>query len=111
MIRRILTMAFCLALLLAPVAQAELSFSGGTATATSATVTINASTLVVVNDSTSYSMYIRVFWEGETAGAATTSNVEIKKGEGFEFSRQLNIASISLVCASGQTAVYRLIYW
>lgn len=111
MIRRVLALAFTLALVFAPLAQAELSFTSVSASSTSQTTTINAGTLVVINDSTSYSIYVRIFWEGETAAAATTAYTEIKKGEAFEFSRTLSIAAISIVCATSQTATVRLIYW
>lgn len=110
MIRRVLAVAVVV-LCLAGGAYAELGFTSVSATATSQTTTINAGTLVVINDSTSYSVYIRVFWEGETAAAATTAYTEVKKGESFTFSRELSIAAISIVCASGESATVRLVYW
>jgi hypothetical protein len=99
-----------LLLSVASAAVAELGFTRVSAVETAQTSTINAATLLVVNDGAS-EVYVRVFWEGETVSAATTSSTEIKSGEGFTFSRTLNIQAISIVCATGETATVRLIYW
>jgi hypothetical protein len=112
--RRILVLAALLALV-GGLAQAELSYTKVTANTSATMTTINAGSLTVVNDGAS-SIYVRVFWEGETtvdsvgtALAATASNAEIKSGEALEFSKELSIKAISIVSASSSTV--RLYYW
>jgi len=93
---------------MAPVLNAELQGQTVSANTTSQTITIGYSSLTVVNDG-SGSIYVRVFWEGETAAAATTSHREIKSGEGFEFHQTMQISAISILSAS--TSTVRLFYW
>ena len=104
--RTIAALALVLALVV-PV-NAELQGQTVSATTTSQTVTIGYSTLTVVNDGAS-AIYVRVFVEGETSAAATTSSREIKSGEGFTFSRSMQISAISILSASASTV--RLFYW
>jgi hypothetical protein len=101
-----------LGLVLALVIPVNAELQGQTVSAVdvSQTITIGYSTLTVVNDGAN-EVYVRVFWEGETSAAATTSSREIKSGEGFTFSKGLQISAISIVCASGETATVRLFYW
>ena len=87
---------------------AELGGQTVSANTTSQTITIGYSSLTVVNDGAG-SIYVRVFVEGETAAAATTSSREIKSGEGFDFNRQMQISAISILSAS--TSTVRLFYW
>jgi len=112
--KRILVLAAVL-VLVGGLAQAELSYTKVTANTTSTQTAINAGSLTVVNDGAS-SIYVRVFWEGETivdsqgvALTATASNAEIKSGEALEFSKELSIQAISIVSASSSTV--RLYYW
>ena len=107
MIKRILMLA-CVLALLAPVVNAELGGQTVSANTSSQTITIGYSSLTVVNDGAS-SIYVRVFVEGETTADATTSSREIKSGEGFDFSRQMQIKAISILSASASTV--RLFYW
>lgn len=107
--KAILALAIVLALVTS--ASAELGFTRVAVIAAGANnVTVNASTLTVVNDGAN-EVYVRVFWEGETVADATTSSVEIKSGEGFTFSKTMNIKAISLICAAAETATVRLFYW
>ena len=115
MLKRILALAAVLALVLAPVAQAELTYTKVLATTPSTQTAINAGALTIVNDGAS-SIYVRIFWEGEdtvsavgTALAATATNAEIKSGEALEFSRNLSIKAVAIVSAS--TSTVRLYYW
>jgi len=110
MIKRILVFGLSL-LLLGGLVYAEAGFQSIAATATSQTATVGGHTVLIINDSTSYSVYVRVFNEGETAAAATTSYIEIKKGEGIEFTRETAVSAVSLICATSQSATVRLIYW
>jgi hypothetical protein len=103
-------MALALTLALVIPVNAELQGQTVSAVDVSQTITIGYSTLTVVNDGAN-EVYVRVFWEGETSAAATTSSREIKSGEGFTFSKDMQIKSISIVCASGETATVRLFYW
>lgn len=109
MIKRILALA-CVLALAAPVVKAELGGQTVSANSTSQTITIGYSALTMVNDG-SNEVYVRIFWEGETTGDATTSHREIKSGEGFSFEKSFQIKAISIVCASGETATVRLFYW
>jgi len=110
MIKRILAFGLSV-LLLGGLVYAEAGFQSISATATSQTATVGGRTLLIINDSTSYSVYVRVFNEGETAAAATTSYIEVKKGEGLAFSRDLGVSAVSLICAASESASVRLIYW
>ena len=102
-------LALGLVLALVTAADAELGFTRVGATSVAATTTnVNASTLTIVNDGAS-AIYVRVFWEGETVADATVNSPEIKSGEGFTFSRTLNIKAISILSASSSTV--RLFYW
>ena len=105
--KRILMALALVAALVVPV-NAELGGQTVSANTTSQTITIGYSSLTVVNDG-SGSIYVRVFVEGETAAAATSSHREIKSGEGFDFSRQMQISAISILSAS--TSTVRLFYW
>ena len=105
--KRILTALALVLALVAPV-NAELQGQTVTANTTSQTITIGYSTLTVVNDGAS-TIYVRVFVEGETSAAATTSSREIKSGEGFTFNRAMQISAISILSASASTV--RLFYW
>lgn len=109
MIKRLLTLA-CVLALVVPAVHAELQGQTVTATQASQTITIGYSTLNVVNDGAG-EIFVRVFWEGETEAAATTSSHEIKSGEGFTFSKEMQIKSISIICSTGETATVRLKYW
>lgn len=108
--KRFLMLACVLALLSPVPLSAELQGQTVSANSTSQTITIGYSTLLVVNDGAN-EIYVRVFWEGETAAAATTSSREIKSGEAFTFSKQMQVASISIVCAAAETATVRLFFW
>lgn len=108
--RRLISLA--LLILAAATAYAELSYTQVSAVATSQTVTINASNLSICNDDTTNEIYIRIFVEGETPSAATTSSTRIKANEGcWGFRKDFNISAVSIVCASAETATVRLIYW
>jgi hypothetical protein len=100
--------AILLLILLASSVQAELGYQKSAAVTTAQTYNINAPTLLVINDGAS-SIFIRVFWEGETVSAATVNSTEVKTGEGMQFSRTLNIKAISILSESSSTV--RLIYW
>lgn len=95
--------------LLAAGAWAELGYTKVLVDSTSKTTDINAGTLVVVNDGAN-EVYARVFWSGETSAASTSTRAEIKSGESFTFSKE-NVKSISLICATSETATVRLFYW
>lgn len=101
-------MALALVLALVTSVNAELGGQTVSANTSSQTITIGYSSLTVVNDGAS-SIYVRVFVEGEDTAAATTSSREIKSGEGFDFSRQMQIKAISILSASASTV--RLFYW
>ena len=105
--KRILMALALVAALVVPV-NAELQGQTVSANTSSQTITIGYSSLTVVNDGAS-SIYVRVFVEGETTADATTSSREIKSGEGFDFSRQMQIKAISILSASASTV--RLFYW
>ena len=105
--KRILMALALVAALVTPV-NAELGGQTVTANTTSQTITIGYSSLTVVNDGAS-AIYVRIFVEGEDTAAATTSHREIKSGEGFDFSRQMQIKAISILSASASTV--RLFYW
>ena len=105
--RRLIALAMCL-MLMGASAWAELRSTKLTVSSTAASnVTIGAGTLTVVNDGAS-SIYIRVFWTGETTSNATTSSPEIKPGESLAFSKA-GIDSVSIISAS--SSVVRLFYW
>jgi hypothetical protein len=91
-------------------ARSELRNSTFTATGLSQTITVNAGEVFIVNDDSTNSIYVRIFESDETPAAATTSNFEIKKAEGFTFSRPGGIKAISIVTASAAVAG-RLSYW
>lgn len=110
MIRRPLIVALVLALL-AVVANAELGGQTVTATATAQTVTVSGNTVLIVNDDTANSIYVRVFNSLETPADATTSSPEIKFGEGFSYSSTMGIKAVSVVCAATKTASVRFHYW
>ena len=102
-------LALAIVLALVTTADAELGFTRVLATSAGATTTtINAGSLLVINDGASV-IYVRVFWQGETAADATTSSAEIKSTEGFTFSKTSSVASISILSASSSTV--RLFYW
>lgn len=88
---------------------AEAVGSQGTASTASVTVNVNAESCVVHNDSTSVSLWVRVFWEGETPAAATAAvpSVEIKYGTAYEFKKSMGVRAVSLITASS-TAAYRI---
>ena len=105
--RRLTALALCL-MLMGASAWAELRSTKLTVSSTAASnVLIGAGTLTVVNDGAS-SIYIRVFWTGETTSDATTSSPEIKSGESFSFTKA-GIGSVSILSAS--SSVVRLYYW
>lgn len=110
--RRVILAILALALALSTTASSELLGREIGAVATSQTFTINASTLLVINDGAN-EIYVRVFWEGETSAdaVANASTPQIKSGEGFTYSKTFNVAAISIICASGETATVRLQYW
>ena len=101
-------LALGLVLALVATASAELRHTKLSATTSPGTTTINAGTLQVINDGSS-SIYVRVFWEGETPADATVNSFEIKNGEGFTFSKATSVSAISVVSAS--TSSVRLAYW
>ena len=101
-------LALGLVLALVATASAELRNTTLSSTTASGTTTINAGSLLVINDG-SGSIYVRVFWEGETPADATASNTEIKSGESMTFSKTSSVAAISVVSAS--TSTVRLVYW
>lgn len=107
--RAILALALVLALVPC-LTHAEAVGAAGTASSASATVTINAPSVIVHNDSTSVSIWVRVFWEGETPAAATAAvpSVEIKYGEAYQFNKSMSIKAVSLITAS-DTAAYRIV--
>jgi hypothetical protein len=105
----IVALAVVLALL-AQTANAELQTQTISANAGSQTVSIGYGTLTIVNDGSS-AIFVRVFWEGETAAAATTSSPQIKSGEGFTFYKSMGISAVSIVTAASGSATVRLIYW
>ena len=101
-------LALGLVLALVATASAELRYTKLSSTTAAGTTTINAGTLLVINDGAS-SIYVRVFWEGETAADATVNNTEIKSGESMTFSKTVSVSAISVVSASASTV--RLVYW
>ena len=101
-------LALGLVLALVATASAELRYTKLSSTTAAGTTTINAGTLLVINDGAS-SIYVRVFWEGETPADATTGSTEIKSGESMTFSKTSSVAAISVVSASASTV--RLVYW
>ena len=105
--KKILT-ALGLVLALVATASAELRYTKLSSTTASGTTTINAGTLLVINDGAS-SIYVRVFWEGETPADATVNSTEIKSGESMTFSKTVSVSAISVVSASASTV--RLVYW
>jgi hypothetical protein len=105
--RRLILLAVLVAL--AGSSSAELGYTTVSANSTAQTVTVASTNLVVVNDGTN-EIYVRVFWEGETVAAATTSSAQIKSGETFAFTKDFNLIGISIVCAAAETATVRLYY-
>jgi hypothetical protein len=107
--RVILVLALALAFV-PGLAYAEAVGSSGTASTSSVTVTVNAPSIIVHNDSTSLSLWVRVFWEGETPAAATAAvpSVEIKYGEAYQFQKSMSIKAVSLITASS-TVAYRIV--
>ena len=104
--RRILLIA-CL-VFFAAYAHAELGFQGFNVTTSSATKTIGGRTLLIINDG-SGSIYVRVFWHGETSADATSSDTEVKTGEYLRLTKDVGLSQISLI--AGSTQAVRLIYW
>ena len=107
MIKRLVVLVAILALT-AGLATAELRYTKLSATTAAGTTTIKAGTLLVINDGAS-SIYVRVFWDGETPADATTGSTEIKSGESMTFSKTSAVEAISVVSASASTV--RLVYW
>ncbi len=103
--KRILALLVFLALAL-PV-WAEVRYLEVSATDTSQTKGVNAAYLAVANDDTTNEIYVRVFHSNEQPSAATTSSIRIKASEAMEFR---DVSAISIVCASGETAIVRLIF-
>ena len=101
--------AVALALFLAAPAFAEVGYSRVSATTASQTVTVGANNLIIINDDDTDSIYVRIFFQGDTTAAATSSNFEIKHGESFTFERLFNISHVSVVSANASIA--RLIWW
>ena len=89
--------------------QAELGYQSVSATQTAQSVSTPGTKLLLVNDG-SNEVYFRVFRPGQTTGNATTSNAELKSGESIEFNSEGGYASVSIVCASGETATVR-VFW
>lgn len=98
-----------LALVLSGPAQAEMGYKAVSATATSQTIVVNTRVILMINDGAN-EVYVRVFDGMQPPAAATTSNFEIKAGEGFEISRTLGVSAVSLVCSAAETATVRLIW-
>jgi hypothetical protein len=80
--------------------------SGLSVTDTSQTVTFPRpfTDVLVHNDETTESIYVRLFWCGDTAAAATTASLEIKatKNRSFKFAQDtewLNRSSPAGYCA------------
>lgn len=107
--RAILALGLALTLMVGTV-HAEAIGAAGTASTASQTVTINAPSIIVHNDSTSLSLWVRVFWEGETPADATAAvpSVEIKYGEAYQFQKSMSIKAVSLITASS-TVAYRIV--
>jgi len=107
-------LAFALALLglMAGLGHAELKYTAVSATQTSQTIGVHQHSLTIVNDGAN-EVYVRLFANGENPGASTTAYAEIKSGEGFSFTGPGNglIEFVSIVCATGETATVRLLYW
>jgi hypothetical protein len=91
------------------VAQAEVGYQAVSANQTAQSVDTPGSRVLLVNDG-SNEVYFRLFRPGQTAAAATTSSPELKSGESIEFTSASGYASVSLVCASGETATVR-VFW
>lgn len=128
-----LAVAVALALAALPVLAEVWNDPGGVAvTATSQTVTLPRAmdSVLVVNDDATNSIYVRLFWCGETTGAAvartdfSTGNIEIKATEGrtYTFDKRTEAlpgsinpdisgagyCAMSLVCAAAETATVRI---
>lgn len=113
--RRALILLAAVAALVAAGAQAEVwnDPSGITVNATSQTITLPRplSTVVVFNDSTTDSIYSRIFWCSEVPAPATSTNLEIKPGTWRAFTFEsvtepsTGYCAVSLVGPSGGAAV------
>lgn len=99
-----------LALSIAPWAQGELAFTRVNATQSNQTITLNAPSVVIINDGAS-EVYIRVFWAGETAAAATTADAELKSSESLVLSKTMGVSAISVICQTSETATVRIFAW
>ena len=99
---------FVVLALSASMSYAELGFQGFNVTTSSATKTIGGRTLLIINDG-SGSIYVRVFWHGETSADATSSDTEVKTGEYLRLTKDVGLSQISLI--AGSTQAVRLIYW
>jgi len=104
--------AILLALLMvAGLAYAEMQFQSVSVTASSQTITISGASFSIKNEDSTNEIYVRVFENGDTIGAATTSNALIGAGETLSGYRPNGLKAISLICAGGETATASVVYW
>jgi len=70
-------------------------------------IQFSARELVIVNDDTTNTLWVRI--DGATATAASPA-IQIKKGESrsFHFSTDNGPSTLSQICTSAQTALYRI---
>jgi hypothetical protein len=136
MIRRVLTFALAV-LALAGLMSAEPTFISVSATQTVQSVSLPRGTqeVTVISDGASSTCYFRLFTDADTPGAATASSIQVKSGEGVGLTfmpaisssggypagvsssesfgasgkRATYYKSMSVICASGQTATWRVI--
>ena len=95
-------------LLLALPVVAEMGYTEVSAIETAQSVTIAARSVLIVNDG-SNEIYFRLFRVGDTTGDATTASAQLKSGESINFASDSNsYSSLSIICASGETATVRV---
>ena len=104
--KRSLALVLALALVAPLLLANEYNYQTISVTTTSATANVGtAANLVLVNDGSDI-VYCRVFKAGAPPAAATSGDMEVKVGEGFEFA---DVGAVSCIAASS-TATVRLIY-
>ena len=108
--KRILTFVLGLGLI-ASLVGAELNFRQVSATSTSFTAPLNFAGPVTICNAGANTAYFRLFFENETAAAATTSNAPIAAGVCIEFPKKSPFYSAASFVTSGADTATINIYF
>ena len=108
--RELMACAIFLILMSAPLAFGALGYTKVSANSVAQTASVSGYSLLIVNDG-SNEVYVNVYDMGQTVVDATTASAEIKSGESVTFERPGGLGGVSIICAAGETATVRLLYW